>query len=118
MNSSGVRFFPFLAISVLAFALPPAVFASAERDIREVRVSYVQGDVRLSRGDGKHVDLGKDWEEAQSGQLIEKGFAVATGAGGAEIEFENGSRVYLAENSLLVFNELSSTSNRTVTRVT
>jgi hypothetical protein len=118
MNPSGVRFFPFLAIFVLAFALPPATFASAERNSREVRVSFVQGDVRLSRGDGKRVDLRKDWEEAQSGQLVEKGFAVATSAGCAEIEFENGSRVYLAEDSLIYFGELSSRGDRTVTRMT
>jgi hypothetical protein len=118
MNPSGLRLFPFLATFIFAASLSPAAFASSEHASREVRVSYVQGDVRLSRGDGKHIDLRKDWEEAQSGQLLEKGFAVSTGAGCAEIEFENGSRVYLAQNSLLVFNEVSSTSDRFVTRVT
>jgi hypothetical protein len=118
MNLRGFRLFPFIASSILAASLSSAAFASADRDNREVRVSFVQGDVRLSRGDGKHIDLRKDWEEAQSGQLIEKGFAVSTGAGCAEIEFEDGSTVYLAENSLLVFNELSSTDDRLVTRVT
>jgi hypothetical protein len=77
----------------------------------------VQGDVRLSRGDGKHTDLNKPWELAQGGELLERGFAVATGNGRAEIEFENGSTAYLAENSLLLFTELSVPGNRIVTRM-
>jgi hypothetical protein len=118
MNLRGARLILFLAIPILTFSFSPAAVAYEESDIREVRVSYVQGDVRLSRGDGKHIDLRKDWEQAHSGQLLEEGFAVATGAGCAEIEFENGSTVYLAENSLLVFNELSSTDDGLVSRVT
>jgi hypothetical protein len=89
----------------------PSALPADDRDEREVRVVSVQGDVRLSRGDGKRPDLKKPWEQAQSGQLIEQGFALATGNGRAEIEFEYGSTVFLAENSLLLFGDLSTRSH-------
>src|SRR6266853_4567210 len=112
------RFLSFLAVSTLLFCSAPSAFASDDSDAREVRISFVDGDVRLSRGDGKHTDLNKPWEQAQGGELLEHGFAVATGIGRAEIEFENGSTVYLAENSLLLFTELSAPGNRIVSRMT
>jgi hypothetical protein len=115
MKLSGLRFFPFLFVPIVLMALPPVAPASADRNTREVRLNLVQGDVRLSRGDGKHPDLKKTWEAAQGGELIEQGFAVATGNGIAEIEFENGSTAYLAENSLLLFRELSSSGERIIT---
>ncbi len=71
-----------------------------------VRISSLQGDVRLSRGDGKHADLNKDWEQAEVNVPLETGFSIATGAGRAEIELENGSLIYLADNSLLIFEKL------------
>ncbi len=121
MRACGLRLISFFAIFFLLGILPlkkSVACASTGNDSREVRLSHVEGDVRLSRGDGKRVKLNRDWEEAQSGQLIEKGFAVATGTGCAEIEFDNGSTVYLAENSLIYFSELSSQGHRIVTRMT
>jgi len=118
MNIPSGRFLPFLAVSTLIFCSTPAMFASDDGDAREVRVSSVQGDVRLSRGDGKHTDLSKPWEQALGDELLERGFAVATGNGRAEIEFEDGSTAYLAENSLLLFTELSTRGDRVVTRMT
>jgi hypothetical protein len=94
------------------------LFASDDTAAREVRLSWVQGDVRLSRGNAKHTDLNKSWEQAQGGQLLEPGFAVATGIGRAEIEFENGSTAYLAENSLLLFGELFARGEQVFTRMT
>jgi len=97
------RFLSFLAVSTLLLCSALSAFASDDNDAREVRISFVEGDVRLSRGDGKHTDLNKPWEQAQGGELLGRGFAVATGIGRAEIEFENGSTLYLAQNSLLLF---------------
>jgi hypothetical protein len=118
MNIHRGRLFSFLTVSTLLLCSSPAALASDDNDAREVRISFVQGDVRLSRGDGKRTDLNKPWEQAQGGELLERGFAVATGDGRAEIEFENGSTVYLAENSLLLFTELSAPRERIVTRMT
>ena len=112
------RFLSFLAVSTLLLCSALSAFASDDNDAREVRISFVEGDVRLSRGDGKHTDLNKPWEQAQGGELLGRGFAVATGIGRAEIEFENGSTLYLAQNSLLLFTELSTRGDRVVTRMT
>jgi hypothetical protein len=113
------RLSSFFAASTLLFCCNPSMLcASDDTTAREVRVSWVQGDVRLSRGDGKHTDLNKPWEQLQGGELLDQGFAVATAMGRAEIAFEDGSTVHLAENSLLLFRELSATGDRVVTRMT
>jgi FecR-like protein len=115
---SSPRIFPFVLLSSLLLSIAPEAQASKGREAREVRVASVQGDVRLSRGNGKHIDLNKPWEQAQGGELLEEGCALATDHGRAEIAFENGSTVYLAENSLLLFRELSAPGDRTVSRMT
>jgi hypothetical protein len=112
------QFFLFLAFSTYLIYSPPVQASDDDRDVRDVRLSYVQGDVRLSRGNGKHPDLNKPWEQAQAGEPIAQGFALATGEGRAEIACEDGSSVYLAENSLLLFIELSAPDERNLTRVT
>jgi hypothetical protein len=112
------RFLPFFALPIfLLSAAPPAAAANNSAD-RQVVVSYVEGDVRLSRGNGKHPDLNKPWEQALTGDPVEQGYALATGDGRAEIAFEDGSSVYLAENSLLLFAELSAPKDRLVNRMT
>jgi FecR protein len=120
MKPSGLRLIPFFASLILLNTVAPrnaGAHASDEDALRDVRLSHVEGDVRLSRGDGKRVNLKRGWEDAQSGEPIEQGFAVATVKGTAEIEFENGSTVYLAENSLLFLNELSSRNDRLTTQL-
>jgi hypothetical protein len=112
------RLFFFAVSALLLCSTPATLFASDDTAAREVRLSWVQGDVRLSRGNGKHTDLNKPWEQAQGGELLEQGFAVATGIGRAEIEFEDGSTGYLAEHSLLLFGELSARGERVFTRMT
>jgi hypothetical protein len=75
-----------------------------------VRISYVEGDVRIQRGEpnGK-ASLGA-WEQAVADLPLETGFSLVTGQGRAEIEFENASTMYLAENSVLTFNDLHETA--------
>ena len=50
------------------------------------------------------------WEKAVADLPLETGFSLATGAGRAEIEFENASTIYLGENSVLTFNDLHTTA--------
>ena len=76
------------------------------------------GDVRLSRGDGKRTKLNDAWEQALKGESLQQGFALATGNGRAEIEFEDGSTAYLAEDSLLLFTTLSASGDSIKSRVT
>jgi hypothetical protein len=108
-----IRVFPKLLIALLgillAGALPsPARGGQAESNWEPeiVRLSYIQGDVRLSRGGKKGADLNTAWEVAKANEPIQEGFSVATGAGRVMIEFENGTILYLADNSVLEFNEL------------
>ena len=109
MIHAGARFSSFLStLSLIGTFCVPIASASHNADEREVRIVTVSGDVRLSPGDGKRPDLDRPWELAQRGDLLEQGASIATGNGRAEIEFENGSDAYLAENSLLSFTEISS----------
>jgi len=74
-----------------------------------VRVSYVQGDVRVSRGKDVEKQSRSVWEKAAVDLPIETGYSLVTGEGRAEIEFEDASVAYLGENSVLVFNDLHTT---------
>lgn len=102
-----MRAFWRVATPVFLFAvsiLPKTTFAqSTTIEPQVVRLTYVEGDVRISSGGGGKTAVGQDWVQAQSGLPIEEGFDLSTGAGRAEIEFESGSVVYLADNSALSF---------------
>ena len=74
-----------------------------------VRISYVEGDVRISRGTQNEKDGGATWEKAVADLPLEVGFSLVTGAGRAEIELEDASTLYLGENSVLTFNDLHTT---------
>jgi hypothetical protein len=75
-----------------------------------VRVSYVQGDVRVARGKEGQKMSGAPWQKAEVNLPLESGFSLVTGSGRAEIEFEDASTIYLAENSVLEFEDLSATN--------
>jgi hypothetical protein len=82
-----------------------------------VRVSYVEGDVRIERGEKNEKETGTAWEKAVADLPLETGFTLATGKGRAEIEFENASPLYLGENSVLTFNDLHTTGGVPYTEV-
>lgn len=92
----------------LGSLIVPAVRAASDDESRDVRLGIVEGDVRLSRGHHNRPDLKQPWEEAQPNETISQGFALATSNGRTSIDFEDGSTIYLAENSLLLFNNVSS----------
>jgi hypothetical protein len=75
-----------------------------------VRVSHVEGDVRVARGKENERVGGAEWEKAVADLPLETGFSLVTGAGRAEIELEDASTIYLGENSVLSFNDLSTTA--------
>ena len=86
---------------------------------RIVRLSLVQGDVRFTRdvkGDPLN-DSRSGWEEAVLNLPIRQGYVVATDAGRAEVEFENGAMAFLAENTVLEFFDLSSEDGGFTTRL-
>jgi len=75
-----------------------------------VRISYVEGDVRIQRGEPTGKASIGTWERAVADLPLETGFSLVTGAGKAEIEFENASTLYLGENSVLTFNDMHATA--------
>src|SRR5271165_3280146 len=107
-----------LVFVLLFFPFAPNILAAEEDHPREVYLGGVYGDVRLSRGDGKRTKLNGAWEQAFEGESLQQGFALATGNGRAEIEFEDGSTAYLAENSLLLFTTLSAAGDSIKSRIT
>jgi len=104
---------------LLAAYFPPITYAATKdaSDPQLVRLRYLQGDVRFNRGDGKHPDLKRPWEVAIANLPIEQNYALVTGDGRAEIEFEDGSEVYVAENTVLLFTELTSANDVPTTKL-
>jgi FecR protein len=119
MRTSAKWFFELSVIAAVLFGLLGVSAGSARADDKAaaakvdpeiVRLSFIQGDVRFSRGDAKGPNLEKDWEQGAVNLPILKNYSLATGNGRAEIEFEYGSVVYLAENSVLLFDTASVTN--------
>jgi Family of unknown function (DUF6600)/FecR protein len=80
---------------------------------RIVRLSYVNGDVQIVR-----TDKSKNWEPAVMNMPVEQGFAIGTNNGRAEVEFEHGSMLWLAPNSVVQFTELALSNGGRITRMT
>jgi FecR protein len=97
---------------------PPANASPQQTYDQIVRLSLVQGDVRVFRGkDAEHATR-EEWGQAAVNLPIESGFSLVTGTGRAEIEFEDASTVFLGENSVLIFDELISTGGVPQTTMT
>ncbi len=88
------------AATALFFLLVPASHAQDAGNARVVRLSRVEGQVLVSHA-GSNV-----WEDATVNLPLQEGDTLATQAGLAGIEFENGATAYLAENSVLQFTQL------------
>ena len=117
MNAYSYRTVLLLTLSTTLLAPVGTASSASQSEPQLVRLSYVQGDVRFNRGDAKHPDLKKPWEQAEVNLAIEENFALATGDGRAEIEFESSSTLYVAENSTLLFEQLVSTDGVPTTRL-
>jgi hypothetical protein len=102
----------FVAACLATALLVPAASANdknkqkpePEYAAEDVHINYVQGDVRFNRGnkDGD-PNLRNPWSVATRGLPIETSYSISTGnEGRAEIEFQSGTVLYLAEKSLLL----------------
>lgn len=120
MKTHRAHFTAFLILSLGVFLLSPrstSAAATQDADSQLVRLVYVDGDVRFNQGDSKGPNLDKPWEKAEANLPIEQGYALSTGDGRAEVEFESGAIVYLAPNSVLLFNTLQSVGGKITTRI-
>jgi len=88
---------------------PKQVCAQNQSGPEMVWVNYVQGDVKFSPGKDGDPNLGRKWIAANAGQVLQDGYTLVTEQGRAEIEFEDGSLVFLAEHSVLEFDTLWTT---------
>jgi FecR protein len=98
------------AIAALAASLLLPSPASADLShARIIRLSFVQGDVRVLRDvHGDALTDGKNlWEAAALNLPIRQGYVLATDHGRATVEFENGALAFLNENTVIEFYELS-----------
>ena len=93
----------------------PAADHKSHTEPQTVRVSFLQGDVRVMRGKKAEKETGNTWEQAQVNLPIEAAYSLVTGTGRAEIEFEDASTAYLGENSVLTFGKLTSKGGVTET---
>lgn len=90
------------------------IVQSEEREYsnaRIVRLSLVDGEVQVFRPEAG------EWEEARQNLPIQKAYAVATGRGRVEIEFESGATARLDESSELEFTELALIDGARVTEL-
>lgn len=105
-----------LALAGFVTLVSPRAFAKSNPDAAEtvpqiVRITYLEGDVRISRGTEGGAPKNVDWEKAVADLPLQAGFTLATDNGRAEIEFEDSSTLYMAPNSVLLFNALDSTAD-------
>jgi hypothetical protein len=100
-----------LAIFLVA-AFAPTAHATDYSYARIVRLSMVSGDVQVSRGGHS------GWEQALANMPIEQGFTIGTNDGRAEVEFEDGATIWIAENTVVQFTELSLSEGGRVSHLT
>ena len=81
-------------------SLQPPAPATSHSKIRIVRLSEVKGEVQLDR------QTGKGFEGAMANLPVVEGERLKTGAGVAEIEFEDNSTIRVGQNSLVEFPRL------------
>jgi hypothetical protein len=84
------------AVFILGQKVPEATYPQI------VRISYMEGDVRIARATVNEKSDKPAWETAVMNLPLSEGDSVVTGKDGrAEIEFEDASTMYVGENSVL-----------------
>src|SRR5438270_13901764 len=90
-----------ILIAVL-FAVVASLPALADSHVRIVRLSYIEGGVQISHGDGGA------YEKAIVNLPITEGSKLKTSDDGrAEVEFEDGSTLRIVPDSVIEFPQLS-----------
>jgi len=101
----------FLVLGVV-LAAPSPTHAGDYSYARVVRLSLVDGSVSIAHtGD-------QAWQPALANMPVQEGDTLASGAGRAEVEFENGAVAFLAENSILQFTQLALSGGGRLTQIT
>lgn len=94
------------ALFVLGQNVPDVIYPEI------VRISYLEGDVRIARAASNQKGKDVTWENAVMNLPLEEGDSLVTGKDGrVEIELEDASTIYMAENSVLNCENMRSTSS-------
>lgn len=101
-----------LVVGLLAATSPLRADEKTYSYARIVRLSFVTGDVQIARSSSS------DWEIAVANMPIQQGFAIGTNNGRAEVEFESGATLWIAENSLVQFTELALSDGGRINKLT
>jgi hypothetical protein len=112
-----VRSSSFVLFCLLAVLARPSFADSGHARI--IRLSLVQGDVRVAR-DVKGDSLASQnavWEAGELNLPIRQGYALATDKGRAVVEFENGAMAFLGEDTVIEFFDLSNDEGAKTTRL-
>jgi hypothetical protein len=103
---------PFLSVVVTAgmfLAVGPCAHAKYDDENRDAPpiawLTVVEGDIRYSPKN-ELLDSRKPWEQAEEDMTIDPQSALAAEDGRAEIEFQDGIKIFLAEDSILIFRSL------------
>ncbi len=102
----------FLGLASLILSAPLRADEKSYSYARIVRLSVAQGDVQISRSGSS------DWEPGIPNMPIQQGFTIGTNNGRAEVEFESGAAMWLAENSVVQFTEMALSDGGRITRLT
>ncbi len=97
----------FSILAIVVVTVPPA-HSDEVSHARIVRLSFVEGDVAYQRP-------GSTWQRAMMNLPMQQDFSLRTDAGYAEVEFETGLVMHLAQNTQVGFTGLSMIDGSKVT---
>src|SRR5689334_12030100 len=97
---SAYSIMPSLRISFFLCLLFSVSFSWADSHVRIVRVSALNGDVQVDRGDGQGFD-----KAILNMPIVNSARAWTRNDGEAEIEFEDGSTIRLVPNTIVNFDD-------------
>src|SRR5882762_10559766 len=117
--TSKTAFRSFSSLAVFMLLVSASVANADNSHARIIRLSLVQGDVRIAHNVNGDPLQSPDnaWESASLNLPIHQGDAVATDNGRAEVEFESGNIAFLAQNTVLEFYDLSLEDGSFTTRL-
>jgi FecR protein len=101
-----------LGLAILILSSPLRADEKGYSYARVVRLSFVQGDVQISRSGSS------DWEPGIPNMPVQQGFSIGTNNGRAEVEFESGGVMWVGENSVVQFAEMALADGGRITRLT
>ncbi|HLZ12642.1 MAG TPA: DUF6600 domain-containing protein [Candidatus Acidoferrum sp.] len=117
--TSKIAFRSLLSLATFAMLVSASVAMADNSHARIIRLSLVQGDVRIAHNVNGDPLQSPDnqWELASLNLPVHQGDALATDNGRAEVEFESGNIAFLAENTVLEFYDLSLEDGSFTTRL-